>query len=82
MKRKSPQSNERNRFSPAFQSRGVDAAGAVAKFQLQEQVAVAIGLQLLVGDEIDFLEVFAIVESFHETPAHANPPSGLRRAID
>ena len=54
---------------------GADAAGPVAQFELEEQVAVAIGSQLLVGDEIDFFQVFAIIQLIHKTPAHTKLPS-------
>ena len=35
---------------------GADAAGAVAQFELEVQVAVAVGPQLLVRDQVDLLE--------------------------
>src|SRR5262249_9477376 len=39
---------------------GVDGAGAVAQVGLDVQVAVAVGPQLLLNDEVDFLDGVAV----------------------
>src|SRR6185312_394896 len=49
---------------------GRDAPGAVAQFQLQVRVAIAVDAELLIGDEVDFFEVLAIAEVFDEAAAH------------
>jgi len=44
-----------------------DAACAVAQLELEEQVAVAVGPELLVGGEVDLLDIVAVGELLHET---------------
>src|SRR6185437_1832017 len=44
-----------------------DGAGAVAQLDLDEQVAVAVGAELLVGDEVDLLDAVAVSKRLHET---------------
>ena len=49
---------------------GLDAAGAVAQLHLQIEVSLAVGSQLLVGDEKDIFDGLAIDHLMHETAAH------------
>ena len=50
---------------------GADGAGAVAQLELQEEVALAIGAELLVGDQVDFVESFAVGEELDTAARHA-----------
>jgi hypothetical protein len=58
---------------------GVHRAGAVAHVHLQVQVAVAVGAQLLVDDEVHLLDRLAVGQLLHVTPADAHRvrPSSL-----
>ncbi len=51
---------------------GVDGAGAVAEVGLDVQVAVAVGPQLLVDDEVDLLDGVAVGQLLDETAGHAS----------
>ena len=49
---------------------GADGAGAVAQLELQIEIAVAIGPELLVGDEVDVLDAVPIGHLLHELSGH------------
>jgi hypothetical protein len=49
---------------------GVHGPAAVADVELQVEVAVAVGPQLLVGHQEDFLDRLAVGQLLHETPCH------------
>ena len=57
---------------------GVDGAGAVAQLELQIEIAVAVGPQLLVADQVDLVDGLAVAEFFEEAPlggSHCVRPS-------
>ena len=49
-------------------------AGAVAQFELEVEVAVAVGPQLLVDDQKHLLDGVAVRHLLHETPRHVRRP--------
>ena len=49
---------------------GVDGAGAVGEIDLEIEVAVAVGPQLLVGHQEDFVDRLAVGQLLDETPGH------------
>jgi len=49
---------------------GADRAGAVAQFDLQVGVAVAVRPELLVRDQVHFLDRLAVGQLLNETSAH------------
>src|SRR5262245_2849995 len=51
---------------------GVDDARAVAQIHLNVKIAVAIGPQLLIRNQVDFCQYFPVREVLHETPAHSS----------
>ena len=75
MKRKSPVSNDRNSGSPAFHNRPVMLPERSRSSSLQIEIAVLVRTQLLVGDEINLFDVFAVAKLVHKSPAHSDLPS-------
>ena len=55
---------------------GADGARLVAQLQVEVKVALAVGPELLVGDEIDVVDVVPIGELIDETTSHARGPIG------
>ncbi len=49
---------------------GADAAGLVAQFQVQVEVALAVGAELFIGDEEDLVDGFAVGELVHIAASH------------
>src|SRR5262249_47528965 len=47
---------------------GANGPRPVAQLQLQEQVAVAVGAELLVDDQVDLLDAVAVGHLLHEAP--------------
>ena len=70
-RRKSPGSKVRASPSVAFQSRAPTLPGLVAELQVEVQVALAVGPELLVGDEEALVDRVAVGQLIDVTSGHA-----------
>src|SRR5437868_1279660 len=58
---------------------GTDRAGSVADLELEIEVAVAVGPELLVRDKEDILKRVAVGKLLHISPGHAYRPAQMRK---
>ena len=58
---------------------GADAAGLVAELQVEVEVALAVGPELLVGDEVGLVDRISVRKLVHVAAGHAGDRFGARR---